>query len=129
RSEAHDLAAAANRREKAIGLIGDEDEERALRRLLERLEQRVLRRWVHQIGFFDDEDFAAAHDRRAIGGTDQIIADDVDREIARFGFGFLQADELAVDGVEVGVVAGVHQDAAFASAAGFVAPWGFAEEE
>ena len=65
-------AAAAQRGQQARGLAGDEQHQRARRRFLECLEQRIGREVIHRFGRRDDRDLVAAAMRGQREFGDQI---------------------------------------------------------
>ena len=80
RAEAQHLAAGADRLPQAGRRRRDEDHVRARRRLLEALEERVLRRLVHRVGVVDHEHAAAGLEGRPRDLADEV-ADLVDADL------------------------------------------------
>ena len=76
RVEAHGLAARGDRRQHLARPVGEQQQDDVVRRLLERLEQRVGRLVVHGVGALDDEHAPLRLERRVRrGGHDRL--DDV----------------------------------------------------
>src|SRR5205823_11501494 len=65
RRKGDSLAARPNRRQEARGVVADEDEKRTPRRLLEGLEECVLRVLGERLCFLEERDLAATAERSA----------------------------------------------------------------
>ena len=85
RVEAHDLAAAGDRRQHLAGAAREQDQVRERRRLLERLQHPVGGRVVELVGVLDDEDAARGLKRRARGARDDGLVDVADEDPGRAG--------------------------------------------
>src|SRR5205814_2347091 len=81
RTEAQLRTPRSNRRQQHVGPRGDEDEHRRRRRLLERLQQRVLRLHDERVCFVDDDDAAPSLERPVVGALDDV-ADLIDLDRA-----------------------------------------------
>ena len=110
RAEAELLATREDRRQQRRRLHGDEDQRAVAARLLERLEQRVLRLRREQMRVVDDADLRAAGER-AEAELALEIADLLDRDVAL-------ALERPGDRAHVGMRAGGDRAARVARAAG-----------
>ena len=113
RMKPHDAAAGNDGRQQRRRLIGDQKEDRPLRRLFERFQQAVLRGGVHPFGLRDEDDLRAvlkALDRNGI----QHLAHHADAD-----------DLLALfrhNGMHVRVRAGEHAPTRAARPAGLLLP-------
>ena len=112
------LAARPDRRQEARAVVADEDENRAARRLLEDLQERVLRILGERLRFLEDGDLAAAAERlpaeEELHGTHLLDQ----HPFARRSF-VVERQGLAA---EVGMGSRRHLDARRAASAGFVGP-------
>ena len=91
------LASGSDRRQQRIGGIGDEDERGRVRRLLERLEDGVLRVDTHLLRLVDDDDAAAAFEGTVSRALDRL-ADLLDLDGA--GLAGFDAEDVRVDAAD-----------------------------
>ena len=103
--EVEPLASGDDGRQQRLRLVGDEQEERALPGLLERLEEGVRRIVVEPVGEEDDGDLPASHVGAHLLPVQQLVADDVDADDARLLLGFDPegVNVFARQGIEAGV--------------------------
>ncbi len=105
RREVDRLAARGDRLQQALGLGAEQDQVDEGRRLLQRLQQRVLALVAHRLGGVDDEDAVLAFEGPVGGGADHPLAHLVDHVL---GAARGEPDEVGVRrGVEQGAAAGV----------------------
>ena len=109
RAEAQHLAARADRLAQAERRPGDEHDVRPRRRLLEALQQRVLRRLVHRVGVVDHEHAAAGLEGRP-GDLADEVADLVDADLGLGPRPARPREPPALGEHEVGVEAEVAPD-------------------
>src|SRR6185312_3148142 len=86
RPETHALTARADRRQQAIGPLGEQEERDAWSRLFERLEQRVRRfRMVNRkrdVSLGEDHASRLAFERRELREGQELAADQLDLQVA-----------------------------------------------
>ena len=116
--EADELSAASDGLKERFGLIAKEDDEGSAKGFFERFEQAVLGGGVHQLGFFDDENFAVAEGGLEIGGGDEVLADDVHGKVFGDGVFLFDAAELAVDRRKIRMIPSGEQTAGIAFSTG-----------
>ena len=105
RREVDRLAARGDRLQQPVGLGGEQDQVDEGRRLLERLQQRVLALVAHRLGRLDDEDPVLAFEGPVGGGADHPLAHLVDHVL---GAARGEPDEVGVRrGIEHRAAAGV----------------------
>ena len=120
-------------RERTVGsnrssLVGTQDQADRRRRLLERLEERVLGVLVHPLGMFDDRDPMAAFDRQ-VGQLGDQVANTTGDLPKRIADDDLTARALRTESVQVGVVAAGDKAAAAAGTTGSISRVGGKAEQ